>query len=138
MKKGAPRCSEVPPKLPLIHIMRPLRRQAPSPIRQGGDHLPLKGRTARLRALPTGSLTHTPTRGTVTLSLQTVTVPRVYFELMIEIWRDVHGRLWMDTGRKDRAGEIIIELLDGSQSGAIVDIADRYRGLTPLRRDRKR
>lgn len=74
----------------------------------------------------------------MTLSLQTVTVPRVYFEPMIEIWRDVHGRLWMDTGRKDRAGEIIIELLDGSQSGAIVDIADRYRGLTPLRRDRKR
>lgn len=53
---------------------------------------------------------------------------------MIEMWRDRHGRLWMDTGQRDRQGEIIIQLLDGSQAGPIVDITSRLKGLTPIRK----
>lgn len=80
-----------------------------------------------------GSVAHTTSRLTVTFPLQTVTAPWLYLQPVIEMWIDIHGRLWMDTGREDKHGEIIIQLLDGSQSGAIVDIASRYRGLTPLR-----
>jgi hypothetical protein len=52
-----------------------------------------------------------------------VIIAEEYLGLVIEMWRDAQGRLWMDTGIKDVDEEIIIQLLDGSLSGALPKIA---------------
>jgi hypothetical protein len=62
-----------------------------------------------------------------------VTDLRLYLGLVIEMWVDRFGRLWMDTGRTDREGEMIIQLLDGSESGSIAVVAAGVSlGLTRL------
>lgn len=134
-------CSEVPHAFGwhrTIHIFQGSHqrdgRPPPRSGREGAIYPSKEGRFALARVLPTGSVAHTPTRRTVTSPLQTVSNPWLYLGFVIEMWRDVHGRLWMDTGQKDRQGEMIIELLDGSQAGPIVDIANRYKGLTPVRK----